>query len=92
MHSFPSMVAHRKMCLPTGKPRSWFSEGSAKRKSLTSCEMEVFDTSLHGIFSRGLRATLRGGSGGFEAISLIGAKWVNSEFPCTELFGDESEV
>ena len=86
------MVAHRKICFPTGKPRSWSFEGKAKRKSLTSWEMEVFDTSLHGIFSRVLRATSRGGGGGVVVISLIRGKWVNSELPCTELFGDESEV
>ena len=45
-------------------------------------EMEVLERSLHGIFSRGLRAT-----------SLIGAKWVVSELPCTLLLEvEESEV
>lgn len=51
--------------------------------------------SLHGIFSRGIRATLRRGSGGSDivVISLIGAKCLNSEFPWRELLGEEeSEV
>lgn len=79
MHSFPSTLAHRNMCFPTGRPMTWSSEGNAKRKSLTSCEIDVLEMSLHGIFSRGLSATERKGG-----TSLMGAKWMllmMSEFP-----------
>ena len=72
------------MCFPTGNPSTWSSDGNANLNFRTSWEIEVFSMSLHGIFSRGIRATLLAG-----ASSLIGASWVMLDTPWTEVFGEE---
>ncbi|KAH0460608.1 hypothetical protein IEQ34_011271 [Dendrobium chrysotoxum] len=46
------MFAESKMCLPVGRPRSWWGEGSAKRKRRRLRVMLVLATSVTGTFSR----------------------------------------
>nr|GME09318.1 hypothetical protein Iba_scaffold8547CG0030 [Ipomoea batatas] len=76
MQSLSSMAAQRKMCLPTGRPRTWSSCGRAKRKRRTSWEMDILSTSLHGIFSRGISATLRWGASSRSFFAL--SEWMAS--------------
>ena len=54
--ALPFTVALTKKCWPTGRPRTCFSDGSAKRKTRVSCDCTVFDCSGSVTHFRGLSA------------------------------------
>jgi len=52
MHSFPSMVAHTKMCLPTGRPSTWSEDGSEAEEADVVGELLLVDEAAGDLLAR----------------------------------------